>query len=140
MESSHSKDAEFEAVVSQPAWPQSVELSQGVGHWLLDLRSGSLFWSDEIYRIHGVSKDTYLPNIESAIDFYHPDDAQHVSRMIDVAISERRPFEFNFRLIRPDGETRSVHARGQVRVVDGTAISVYGVFEDVTRQKTPERI
>ena len=138
MENAHSKDAGFQTPQPQPDWTEPTEQVEGIGHWLLDLRTGGLFWSDEIYRIQGVSKDAYLPNIESAIDFYHPDDAQHVSRHIDVAISERRPFEFEFRVVRPDGAIRRVHSRGQVRVVEGTVISVYGVFEDVTSRKSSE--
>ena len=47
----------------------------GVGGWEYNLRTGKLFWTDEVYRIHGVSKDEYDPdNIDRDVSFYTPKD------------------------------------------------------------------
>ncbi len=108
----------------------------GIGHWQIDLREGQLTWSDEVYRIHGVSPDTYSPDIDSAIDFYHPDDASRVSTLVDSAISDRRGFEFEYRLIRPDGTERVVHSRALIQIDDAdNVVAVVGVLQDVTDQR-----
>ena len=104
-----------------------------VGHWELNLQSGALYWSDEIYRIHGVSPDTYTPDVDSAIGFYHPDDAVHVANLIDSAISEKRSFEFAFRLVRPSGDIRHVQCRARVTLDNsGDVVTLFGVFLDTT--------
>jgi len=108
----------------------------GVGHWLIDLRNESVFWSDEIYRIHGVDPETYTPDIESAIDFYHPGDADHVRTAVERAIADKRAFEFEFRLIRPSGEIRHVHSKSEIQTDDsGDVVAIFGIFEDVTDKR-----
>ncbi|MFK7888034.1 MAG: PAS domain-containing protein [Gammaproteobacteria bacterium] len=112
------------------------ECMASFGHWQLDLKEGRLFWSDGVFRIHGVTRDDYTPDIDSAIDFYHPDDAARVATLIDSAISDRRPFEFEFRLIRPDGVQRIVHSRALVQMdASDTVVSVFGVVQDVTGER-----
>lgn len=111
----------------------------GIGHWLIDLRKGELIWSDEVYRIHGVSSGEYSPEIESAIDFYHPDDAARVSTLVDSAISDRRGFEFECRLIRPDGTQRVVHSRAQIQTdAADDVVAVLGVLRDVTDERNTQ--
>ncbi|MEM6641224.1 MAG: PAS domain S-box protein, partial [Pseudomonadota bacterium] len=110
-----------------------------VGHWMVDLENGSLFWSDEVYRIHGVDPQQYAPDVESAIDFYHPEDATRVAGLLDKAISDRQPYNFELRLVRSDGELRLVRARARVRVDDNdVVVAVFGTFQDVTEQHRNE--
>lgn len=110
-----------------------------LGHWMLDLDSGSLFWSDEVYRIHNLSRQNYVPDVDSAIDFYHPDDAARVAGLLDRAISDRQPFDFEFRLVRADGAVRLVHSRARVRVNDeDRVVAVFGTFHDITARKRSE--
>ena len=88
------------------------ERMANLGHWNIDLVNNRLFWSDQIYRIHGVTPETYTPDLQSAIESYHPDDVELVSQHVDRAINEKAPFEFSARVIRPDGTERHVLSRG----------------------------
>ena len=45
-----------------------------VGFWSLDLEDESVFWSEEVYRIHGEDPKSYSPNFNEGLDYYHPDD------------------------------------------------------------------
>ncbi|MEL6200000.1 MAG: PAS domain-containing protein, partial [Pseudomonadota bacterium] len=112
------------------------ERMANLGHWNIDLVNNRLFWSDQIYRIHGVTPETYTPDVESAISFYHSEDLERVSQHVDRAINEQAPFEFDARLIRPDGEIRHVLSRGEVQTdADGEVTAVFGIFIDVTEQR-----
>jgi len=143
----HMTDASVKggATVGEPPLQRTalLELAESVasfGHWQIDLKEGRLFWSDQVFRIHGVARDEYAPDIDSAIDFYHPDDAARVASMLDSAISDRRPFEFEFRIIRPDGAQRIVQSRARVEVDENdTVVSVFGVVRDVTREREAQR-
>ena len=40
-----------------------------LGHWRVDLENETVFWSKEIYRIHGVTPEEYSPELQSALNF-----------------------------------------------------------------------
>lgn len=114
----------------------------GVGHWRIDLSRDALTWSREMYRIHGLDPATFTPTVEAAVEAYHPDDRGAVSDHIRDAILLRKEFEFELRLVRPDGTVRSVLSRGKCEVSeDGRPLAVFGVFQDVTeRKRLQERV
>lgn len=112
-----------------------------MGHWRIDLVANSLFWSAEVYRIHGLPA-TYQPDLESAINAYHPDDRAMVERDVQAAIADGTPFLFQARIVRPDGEHRVVVSRGQAeRSRGGKLVGVVGMFHDITDQsRTNEQL
>ncbi len=113
-----------------------------VGHWRIDLTADSLTWSREMYRIHGLNHVTFVPTVERAIEAYHPEDRGLVSDHIRDAILLRKDFEFELRIVRPDGSVRQVLSRGKCEVSeDGRPLAVFGVFQDVTeRKRLQERV
>ena len=109
------------------------EAMSGIGAWRLSLSSQRVTWSDAVYAIHGVSRDTFDPNLEDAIGFYHPDDRPMVSHFIERAQSTGEGFDFQLRLLTRDGAERTVSARGLGEADQtGRVVAVYGVFQDVT--------
>ena len=103
------------------------------GHWSINLATQSIFWSKEIYVIHGVTPDQYTPELESAISFYHPEDAQRVSDLVNNSLANGKSWNFTLRIIRPDGAIRTVRSLAEIaRDENGHPISVFGVFQDVT--------
>jgi PAS domain S-box-containing protein len=115
-----------------------LELAQsiaGVGTWRMNVADGSFTWSDEVYRIHGVSRDDYNPNLPAGIDFYHPDDRDTVKRLVERAISHHENFSFRLRLTRSDGELRHVASKAVCELdAAGATTALTGVFQDVTEQ------
>ena len=108
----------------------------GVGHWRIDLTSDTLTWSREMYRIHGLDPRTFQPDVELAVEAYHPEDRGLVADHIRDAILLRRDFEFELRIVRPDGSIRHVLSKGKCEVSeDGRPLAVFGVFQDVTERK-----
>jgi diguanylate cyclase (GGDEF)-like protein len=93
-----------------------------------------------MYRIHGVTPQTYAPTMETAIAFTHPDDLERVEAAVANAIHAARPFEFSARLISAQGVLRHVNCRGVTRLeVDGRVGMVVGVVADLTAQRETER-
>ncbi|WP_019962327.1 PAS domain-containing protein [Woodsholea maritima] len=104
-----------------------------IGHWLIDLEHDEVQWSEQVYRIHGVSKASYKPNLRSMIEFYHPEDRARVHEEIQRAIRDKAGFAFEVRLMRLDGEMRYVHAKGQCqRDEQGHVRALFGIFQDIT--------
>ena len=113
----------------------SHELS-GSGHWYLDLRDQTVFWSEEIFRMHGCDPGDPQPTMAEALAFYHPDDRKRISAIIDKAIQTREPFTFDARIIRRDGEQCWVRSDGRVKCKDdGEPTWLFGIFRDVTEER-----
>jgi PAS domain S-box-containing protein len=105
----------------------------GMGHWRLDLRSKRVVWSKEVYAIHGLSPDSFDPNLDRAVDFYHPDDQPKFHAALDEAISSAGPVGFQLRLRCADGDVRDVVGRSLCeRDRSDTPVAVFGVFQDIT--------
>ncbi|ESQ81499.1 ATP-binding protein [Asticcacaulis benevestitus] len=105
-----------------------------VGHWHVDLKTGVINWSPEVYAIHGCDPATYRPHLDDGINFYHLDDRESVRLTISEALKTHAPFNFRKRLIpRDSDDVRIVDALG-IGQYDafGTPTAVFGVFRDVT--------
>ena len=105
----------------------------GVGHWQLDVATGRVRWSDEVYRIHGVSPDAFDPQYDDAVAFYHSDDQARVRDWVTKAIDTGHAEPLRLRLIRSDSEERMVisHCMPQ-REESGATVALFGVFQDIT--------
>jgi len=110
-----------------------------VGVWEYNPQTDDISWSDGIRRIHGVDDD-YEPTLEEALEFYHPDDRDEITKAVTRAIEDREGYDLELRIVRPDGDVRDVRARGEVGTDEhGETELVRGVFQDITERKERER-
>src|SRR6202011_3840764 len=72
-----------------------------------NVSSGEIFWSDETFRIFECDPVT-KPTVELVIERTHPADRVLVRQTIDRASSERCGFDFEHRLMMPDGSVKCV--------------------------------
>lgn len=116
-------------------WDLAAEASR-LGYWVIDLRTQRVYWSPEIYRIHGLTPANHTPSVEHGIDAYHPEDREMVGRFVTLAIEEGKPFDFELRLVQPDGAVRTVMSSGRAHLgPDGEIVRVIGIFRDVTEER-----
>jgi len=111
-----------------------------LGHWHYELASGRIFWSDEVYRIHGIDRSQSEPDYGALLKLYEPGCAARLSALVDRAIATGQGYEFEGLIRRPDGEVRSVAAKAQCRLGgDGKVEEIFGVFQDITEQTRARR-
>ncbi|MEA2268839.1 MAG: two-component system, cell cycle sensor histidine kinase and response regulator CckA [Solirubrobacteraceae bacterium] len=110
-----------------------------LGSWEWEIGTDRVTWSEELYRIYGVRADRFSGSYGSNLDRVHADDRARVARVIENAVAERRPWSIDYRIVRPDGELRMIHARGEV-VCDeqGRPAVVQGTCQDVTESRRVE--
>jgi PAS domain S-box-containing protein len=110
-----------------------------VGAWHLDIESNRLTCSDELLALIGIDK-SQLDGTPAAVEaVVHPDDLERYRADRAKAFAEGDQLAYDFRVVRPDGEVRSLHKRGDVvRRADGAAIEAYGVMLDITERKQAE--
>ena len=110
-----------------------------VGSWLWDLRTGAVQWSDEFHRIHGIDPLDFEGTLEAHLRSIHTDDREHVRAAMEDAVAKDRPFEAEYRIVRPDQNARRVHARAQTAIGSaGTVVGLRGIGQDVTDRRGAE--
>ncbi|MEP0964147.1 MAG: chemotaxis protein CheB [Roseobacter sp.] len=103
-----------------------------VGFWSLDLTTDALFWSEEVFRIHGKESKSYTPILSEALDFYHPDDREQVRNEVERIQKDGGNFHVKKRLIDGHGKTINVESFGLARKGTSGEISrLIGVFRAV---------
>ncbi len=107
-----------------------------MGYWELNLSDQSLFWSDELYNIWGITKDNSGMLYETLLKSIHPDDLTAFQLQNSAAAAGEKPLDFQHRIILPDGSIKWIHERGNVTYDDaGKIISFEGTAQDITAFK-----
>jgi PAS domain S-box-containing protein len=111
------------------------------GSWELDLRSNTLTWSDEVYRIFGLKPQQFGATYEAFLDAVHPDDRAAVDAAYSGSLREGRDtYEIEHRIVRrSDGEIRFVYEKCEhLRDPSGKIIKSVGMVHDITDRKQAE--
>jgi diguanylate cyclase (GGDEF)-like protein/PAS domain S-box-containing protein len=110
-----------------------------LGTWEWDVVTGEVVWSEETFRIYGFEPNTFVPTFEKLVEAVHPDDRPVLRAAIDDALAGTRPYDFEHRIVRPDGEVRWVHRQGEVvRGEGGEPLRMIGTVHDITERKALE--
>jgi PAS domain S-box-containing protein len=113
-----------------------------MGTWEWDCKTGGVKWSPQLEAIHGLARGTFAGTFEAFQSDMHPDDRERVLKQIDAAVRDRSDYAVEYRIIRPDQQTRWIEARGQVLVdAQGQPERMAGVCMDITeRQRAAEEL
>jgi len=110
-----------------------------IGNWEWDISGDKISWSDELYRIFGLVPREFEASFQTFLRYIHPEEREHVSKIIQDALIKHEPFSFYHRVVRPDGTIRILHGRGEVHVDDNMqVVSMAGTAQDVTELKQAE--
>ncbi|MFH1214983.1 MAG: EAL domain-containing protein [Pseudomonadota bacterium] len=110
-----------------------------LGSWDWDRDKNSIYFSEQMYRIFGLTADKSEPEYDTFLAFVHPDEQQRVRETVKEALGEKKPYSIDYRIIQPDGSLRTVHERADV-VYDaqGNVVSMHGTVQDITARITAE--
>jgi hypothetical protein len=106
-----------------------------VGTWEYVVDRQHVFWSPEVYDIHGLETGVGPVDLARAIKFYHADDARRMTEIMTKAIQLKSGFKCKLRLMRPNGTFRMTESIGApVLNKAGQVTRLIGTFRDVTSQ------
>ena len=108
-----------------------------IGNWRVELSDGQPVWSASLYAIAGRDPRSPPPCLADFALIYHPDDRARLEAIVADAVARRASFDFEARLLRPDGAIRDVVVRGLCRG-EGAAAGLVGVLIDVTERRRAE--
>jgi len=109
-----------------------------IGNWVWDLRSNELYWSDEIYRIFGLTPRQSGTTYDAFLNSIHPEDREFFKRVVNEALYGRT-FNIDHRILLPDGSVRFVHGQGEVTFGESDEpVRMFGTVQDITDKKEQE--
>src|SRR5258705_12832959 len=127
---------EQEVLRSQRTLLAEAQKLAGLGCWEWDPESGRGIWSDELYRIYGVSPEYFVPSFEAYLERVHPEDRQRVGATVAGALIDGTGFSLREPIVRPDGEVRVLRSHGEgLRGPDGKAGKILRACFHVSEQE-----
>jgi two-component system, cell cycle sensor histidine kinase and response regulator CckA len=136
---SERKEAESALRDSARRLAEAQQLSH-IGSWQWIPSQNKVVWSDEMYRIFGISPEDFDGTTESAIRAFHPDDRALIDAATRKALSDRQVQGVECRVLRPDGTIRYVISAGHMEIsADGSISEMSGTYQDITERKLLEQ-
>jgi two-component sensor histidine kinase/PAS domain-containing protein len=116
-------------------------LSAGrMGTWRLDLRRHVSSVDAVQASLLGLPEGTTTASEEAVYACLHPDDRAAVQSAVEQAVATGEEYQFEFRVVQPDGAVRWLSARGAARYDEtGQPVELIGVDWDITERKTAEQ-
>lgn len=113
-----------------------------IGNWELYPDQNLGYWSDEVYRIFGMTRQSGNPTGEMFMQSVHPEDRAFVAGRIRQILADKQPTSAEFRIVRLDGTTRFVQVLAEVSTDETVHVErLFGTLQDISDQKaTEERI
>jgi PAS domain S-box-containing protein len=116
--------------------------SQRIGHigtWSGDPVTNAGTWTPEMYRLFGVSPNTFVPTVDTFLALLHPDDRGPMREWMRAALAGEHPGALEVRVPLADGSVRVLIGRGEAIFADDhRPVRLVGTAQDVTEQKRAE--
>jgi PAS domain S-box-containing protein len=107
--------------------------------WEHDFFTDMIIIDDNFNHIYGSTQGNYQIEFRDFIKFIYPDDVEIVKINIEEAIKSNKNINFEFRIIRPDGNIRNISAYGKI-VNDKTnkPVKFIGINMDISDLRNAE--
>ncbi|RPI53418.1 MAG: PAS domain S-box protein [Acidobacteria bacterium] len=126
------------ALTSTEAYLAEGQRISHTGTWAVNLTSGRVYWSEEVFRICGLDPATTKPSQDMAFQLIHPDDRAFVQEAFATALRERSDYSVEHRAI-VAGHTKYLHALGRPVLNElGELVEYVGTVVDLTERKLAE--
>ena len=110
-----------------------------IGNWEWDVIANRVTWSDELCRIFGKTAQDYPRTYEAYFELVYPEDREIAQRIVQNAIGDKKPFQFEHRVQLADSTIRHVFELGEVDCdTEGKPIRMHGTAQDITDRKKAE--
>lgn len=119
---------------------QSQRVAQ-VGSWQWNIKTGVLSWSDEMYNLFGITKESFTGNLPDVVArAIHPEDREKVDRSNQAVVLDSNPQPMEYRVIWPDGSIHVIWAEAGQMTLDenGQPSLLSGIAHDITGRKQIE--
>jgi PAS domain S-box-containing protein len=128
-----------EALRRSEAYLAAAQKLSHTGSFGWDVCSGNIYWSRETFRIFGYEPASSV-RIEQVVERTHPEDRLAVQQLIDRVSRERTDFDFEHRLLMPNGSIKFVQVVGRPSTDERGSFEFVGAVTDITGRKRAEAL
>lgn len=105
-----------------------------LGNWHFDISTNRLEWSDEIFNIFELDKETFHPTYEAFLNIIHPEDRIKVSNAYEQSLMTKQKYDITHRLLMKDGRIKYVNEQCESKFAsDGQPLYSLGTVQDITQ-------
>jgi signal transduction histidine kinase/CheY-like chemotaxis protein len=126
-----------EALRKSEAYLAEAQRISHIGSFGWDVPSGRIYWSEETYHIFEIDPAS-KPTLEVVLDRTHPEDRAMVQQLIDRVSNEKAEFDFEHRLLMPNGSVKYVRVAARPSKGKSDSFEFMGLVSDITERKLGE--
>ena len=110
-----------------------------MGSWVWEVESDRVTWTEQLFEIYGLDPHAFEASFAGYLARVHPADRERVRAVLAEAIERGDEFDFEERIVRPDGAVRVLRSRGRAMRNDaGRTVRLMGACLDITDLKEAE--
>lgn len=103
------------------------------GSWELDIKSGQLFWSEEVFNIFELPQQASYNTYDNFLSLVHPDDRADVDKAFLNAVENGQPYDIVHRILMTDGRIKYVREVCKIKHSDADKSTIaIGAIHDIT--------
>ncbi|GAB4417471.1 MAG: hypothetical protein OHK0039_27900 [Bacteroidia bacterium] len=122
-------------LAEQAAILREAQRTAKLGNWIWDIRQGTVWWSEEMFRIFGWESETPLVNAADFFNFVHPEDQEPLRQAYEHTLSDpHSDAGTEYRIVTKQGEVKHVFSRS----IELEGDRLFGILQDITEQKQAE--
>ena len=104
-----------------------------LGNWEWEIATDRLDCSEEIFRLFGISRESFKGTYEEFRRSVYPEDREFVQNALDEALHTKAPYSTHFRVQLPDGAERVIHEQADVILnEESRPVRFVGIAHDIT--------
>ena len=111
-----------------------------IGSWKLDIASGNVEWSVELFNMYGFDPKQPIPPYSEHQKLFTAESWEKLSIALDKTVNEGTPYELILNTVRKDGTNGWMWVRGEaIRNAQGDIDALHGVAQDITEKTLSEQ-
>lgn len=114
-------------------------LHNGIGVWDLNLQTMELVWDESMFTLYNLKREDFSGAVDAWRKSLHPDDRERSELELQDALSGKKSFDTEFRVIWSNGDVHHIKAIAKVfRDETGKPVRMLGTNVDITDRKVTE--
>jgi signal transduction histidine kinase/DNA-binding response OmpR family regulator len=109
-----------------------------IGGWEFNVKSGSFFWTEELYAIHEISNDPAVNHVEESLSCYDPKDRPVIKQAFQNTYEKGEPYDLEFPFTTKKGKRLWIRTTALPVYEDNRVVRVFGNLMDITERKHAE--
>lgn len=109
-----------------------------IGCWNYEIKTGQVFWSEEVYNLLGCESNCLSNNMESFLEYVHKDDLDTVKK-VKQYVSTAKEYDIEYRIVTADKQVKYVREKTKAILDENNnPVTMAGIIQDITEQKLRE--